>query len=155
VAAALAWRAVLDPGTLEDHLEALETAGFGDPALAQLAKEIIRVRLDVDHLDSGLLRSHLVERGFSVLLADIAQAAALSGAPFLERDIDLSAARSQWSHAFDIVSRVAALEQAMVLAKQGLAAGSGSASLMALKGERDRLRRAISSRKIWSPEQLD
>ncbi len=151
VAAALAWQAIEDPQVLEEHLEAIEQAGLGDPALDELAKEIIRVRLADGRLDTAGLRSHLEDRGFSALLIDVERAAALSGAPFFKSDIDLSAARSQWSHAFDAMSRVAALEDAIVLAKQGLASGAGSSTLMDLKRERDRLRRAISSRLIWSP----
>jgi len=151
VAAALAWQAIEDPQVLEDHLEAIEQAGLGDPALDELAKEIIRVRLTAAHLDSAGLRSHLASRGFSALLIDVEQAAALSGAPFFKSDVDLSAARSQWSYAFDAMSRVTALEDAIACAKQGLATGGGSSSLMELKRERDRLRRAISSRQIWSP----
>ncbi len=152
VAAALAWRAIEDPQVLEDHLEAVEQAGLGDPALDELAKEIIRVRLTAAHLDTAGLRSHLEMRGFRALLIDVERAAALSGAPFFKSDVDLSAARSQWSHAFDAMSRVAALQDAIAFAKQGLASGGGSAGLMDLKRERDRLRRAISSRQIWSPD---
>jgi DNA primase len=150
VAAALAWQAIEDPQVLEDHLEAVEQAGLGDPVLDELAKEIIRVRLTAAHLDTPGLKSHLKAKGFSALLIDIERAAALSGAPFFNSHVDLSAARSQWSHAFDAMSRVAALEDAIALSKQGLAAGAGSAELMSLKRERDILRRAISSRQIWS-----
>jgi DNA primase len=152
VAAALAWQAIEDPGVLEAHLEAVESSGLGDPALDELAKEIIRVRLSEEHLDTEGLRSHLIQRGFSALLIDVEQAAALAGAPFFKSDIDLSAARSQWSNAFDAVSRVAALEDAIVFAKQGLASGAESSDLMRLKRERDLLRRAISGRRIWSAE---
>jgi DNA primase len=155
VAAALAWQAIQDPGVLEDHLDVVAELGLGDPALTDLANEIIRLRLADDHLDTGALRDHLANRGFSDLLIDLDRAAAHAGAPFFQRDVDLSAARSQWSAAFEAISRVAALDDAIALAKQGLASGAGLSGLMDLKRERDRLRRAISRREIWSREQLD
>jgi DNA primase len=152
VAAALAWQAVADPGVLEDHLEAVEQAGFGDPALDELAKEIIRVRLSCEHLDTAALKSHLAERGFSALLYDVERVATYAGAPFFHSDIGISAARSQWSNAFDVVSRLGALEDAIGLLKQGLASRAESRALNDLKRERDLLRRAISSRQIWSQD---
>jgi DNA primase len=150
VAAAVAKGALEDPPRLDDHLEELETYGFGDPLLAELAKEIIRLRLDADHLDMGALARHLRERGYAGLLTDIDRAASQSGAPFLKQDVTLAAARSQWSHAFVVLSRMAALEKALDTAKQNLAEGSGAASLMRLKTERDKLRRAIKTGTIWT-----
>ena len=124
----------------------LGARGFGDPALADLASEIIRLRLEADRLDTGALERHLAARGFSALLNDIDRAAAKSGAPFIQSDVTLAAARSQWSHAFSAMNRLAALEDAMDHAKQALAAGAGAAEVMALKTERDSLRRAIEVR---------
>ncbi len=100
--AALARRAIADPPVLDDHLEAVEAHGFGDPLLEDLAKEIIRVRVEGDALDSDALHSHLASSGFSALLNDIDRAATLAGAPFLSEDVNLAAARSQWSHAFGV-----------------------------------------------------
>jgi DNA primase len=153
VAAALAWQAVEDPGVVDEHLEAVEVGGFGDASLDELAKEIIRLRLDSEHLDTHALRRHLAERGFSALLSDVERAAALAGAPFYQMDVALSAARSQWSYAFEVMNRVTALEEAIADAKQSLGGGAGSTALMTLKREHDRLRRAISSRQIWGPQQ--
>jgi DNA primase len=152
VSAALARQAIADPGVLDDHLEALQTRGFGDPALDDLAKEIIRLRLEADHLDSAALRRHLAETGFSSLLIDVDRAAAYAGAPFPKDDVTLTAARSQWSYAFEVLHRVAALEDALSLAKRELAGGGSASAFMALKRERDTLRRAISSRAIWTGE---
>jgi DNA primase len=157
VAAALASRAIVDPAVLDDHLEALEARGFGDPALAGLAKEIIRLRLEADRLDTEALRRHLTEAGFGMLLIDVDRAAAHAGAPFEKDDVTLTAARSQWSNAFEVLNRVAALEEALSLAKHDLA-GQDSVSdrspapLMALKRERDLLRRAIRTGTIWTGE---
>jgi len=86
-------------------------------------------------------------------LIDVERAAALAGAPFFMTDVALSTARSQWSYAFEVMNRVTALEEAIADAKQSLGSSGGSATLMTLKGEHDRLRRAISSRQIWGPQQ--
>ena len=150
--AALALRALDDPALLDDHLEALEAHGFGDRALGDLAKEIIRVRLDAERLDTESLRRHLAARGYSALLIDIDRAAAKSGAPFIQPDVTLAAARSQWSHAFSVLNRLAALESAMDAAKLELAAGAGAGQVIALKTERDSLRRAVKSGTIWEED---
>ena len=149
-AAALAAYALRDPQVLDDHLEALESWGFGDQALAGMTGEIIRLRLEADHLDSEALARHLAARGYSAQLNDIDQAAPKSGAPFLKSDVTLAAARSQWSHALSVQNRLAALEVALNAAKQDLAGGSDVASLMALKTERDALRRAVKTGTIWT-----
>lgn len=152
VAAALALQAVADPPVLDGHLEDLQARGFGDPALDGLAKEIIRLRIEVERLDTEALRRHLTQSGFSALLIDVERAAANARAPFEQNDITLAAARSQWSHAFDVLNRVAALEDALTVAKHDLAQGVGAAALMTLKSERDALRRAIKTGMIWTPD---
>src|SRR5262249_46485409 len=98
--AALAAQALADPGVLAANFQALETHGFAVPSLTDLASEIIRLRLESEHLDTDALRRHLASKGFSALLTDIDRAAAKSGAPFIQSDVTLAAARSQWSHAF-------------------------------------------------------
>jgi DNA primase len=118
-----------------------------------LAKEIIRLRIEADVLDSEALQRHLAASGFSALLIDIDRAATHAGAPFLKEDVTLAAARSQWSHAFEVLNRMAALEDALTGAKQDLAGGAGASALMALKAERDSLRRAIKTGKIWEPDE--
>ncbi len=154
VAAALALQAIIDPTVLDGHLEDLQERGFGDAALDGLAKEIIRLRIDVDHLDSEALRRHLTQSGFNALLIDVERAAAYARAPFEQNDVTLAAARSQWSHAFDVLNRVAALESALSVAKQDLAHGVGASALMTLKSERDALRRAIKTGTIWTTDAL-
>ncbi|HZZ36198.1 MAG TPA: DNA primase [Caulobacteraceae bacterium] len=152
IPAALARQALADPHVLDDHLEALEAHGFGDPALSELAKEIIRLRLDADLLDSEALQRHLAARGFSALLIDIDRAAPKSGAPFIQSDVTLAAARAQWSHAFEVLNRMAALEESLAAAKQDLAGASSASGLMSLKAERDALRRAIKTGTIWTDD---
>jgi DNA primase len=151
-AAALARWAINDPAVLDDHLEALETLGFGDPALNDLAGRIVRLRLDADRLDREALQRHLAECGFSTLLIDIDRAATLAGAPFMKPDVTLAAARSQWSRAFEALSRLAALDNALTAAKHDFAAGGDASAFMAFKTERDRLRRAVETGTIWTED---
>lgn len=151
LAAAMTGYALRDPAVLDDHLEAALTAdGFGEAALSELIREIIRLRLEAEHLDTASLARHLRSCGFSELLTDIDRAAAKSGAPFLKEDVSLSAARAQWSQAFDALSRLSASELHLAAAKRGLEAGSfDAARFIRLKAERDALTRAIRTGTIW------
>jgi DNA primase len=149
VAAAVAKGALEDPHRLDDCLEQLEASGFGDPALDGLAKEIIRLRLEADVLDTDALQRHLAARGFGALISEIDKAARSSRAPFLDPDFPLPAARTQWSQAYEALTRMAALERALSSAKAELTEASGAGALMRLKAERDALKRAIASGTIW------
>ncbi len=126
------------------------TSGFGDPALDGLAKEIIRLRLEGDVLDSGALARHLASQGFGALLSEIDKAADRSGAPFLNPDLQLAAARALWSQAFESLTRMAALESALDAAKADLADADSAARFLRLKAERDALKRAIRTGTIWT-----
>ena len=152
LSAALACYAVADPAALESVLDELGGHGFGDPALGDLVSEIVRLRLDAEHLDTEALQRHLRSRGYSALLNDIDRAAAKSGAPFIRSDVTLASARSQWTHAFSAMNRLAALEEAMDQAKAALAAGAGADQVIALKTERDSLRRALKSGSIFDED---
>ncbi len=153
IPAALASYAVRDPVVLDEHLEDAFTAGgFGNPDLAKLTKEIIRLRLESDHLDSHAVQRHLAACGFSALLTDIDRAAATSGAPILNDDVSLDARRSQWSRGFAALARAAALDDAIGAAKGNLRGRSDMASLERLKGERDALKRAIRTGTIWTDD---
>jgi len=149
-AAALMKRILTDPVCLDDHLESpFAAGGFGEPDLAGLAKEIIRLRLESEHLDTQGLARHLARRDFEALLTDIDRAAAKSGAPFLKPDVSLEDARSQWSQAFARLSRLAALDEALSAAKGDLGGSLSMDAFSRLKGERDRLRRQIRN---WQDE---
>ncbi len=150
VSAAMAKGALLDPHRLDEQLEALEAVGFGDPALDDLAKEIIRLRLEGDVLDTAALARHLAVKGFGGLLSEIDKAADRSGAPFLDQGLSLNAARTQWSHVFESMTRVAALERALVSAKSDMSDAADSARFARLKAERDALKRAIRAGDIWA-----
>jgi DNA primase len=150
-AAALALGAIRDPGVLDEHLEdAFAALGFGEPSLAEMVKEIIRLRLEADHLDTATLRRHLASCGFSALLTDIERAAATSGAPMLKDDVSLDARRSQWSLGFAALARAAALDDAIAAAKGNLSGRSEMAAFERLKAERDALKRAIRTGTIWT-----
>jgi DNA primase len=152
-AAALAKAALADPAILDEHLEDGFTArGFGEPALGDLVKEIIRLRLESDHLDTGVLERHLASCGFSALLKDIDRAAATSGAPMLKEDVSLDARRSQWSRGFAALSRAAALDDAITAAKGNLSGREAMAAFERLKTERDALKRAIRTGTIWTED---
>jgi DNA primase len=150
-AAALALAAIRDPPVLDEKLEASFTAtGFGEQAISELIREIIRLRLDADHLDTGGLQRHLASCGFSALLTDIERAAATSGAPMLKDDVSLDARRSQWSRGFDALARAAALDDAIGAAKGDLRGREQMAAFERLKAERDALKRAIRTGTIWT-----
>lgn len=151
--AALVHLAIADPGVLDEHLEDGFTAkAFGEPALGELVKEIIRLRLEADHLDSAALGRHLASCGFSALLTDIERAAAHSGAPMLQDDVSLDARRSQWSRGFAALSRAAALDDAIDAAKGNLSGREAMAAFERLKTERDALKRAIRTGTIWTED---
>ena len=150
LAAAVAKGALDDPARLDDRLEALEAHGLGHPALNDLASEIIRLRLEADVLDSEGLTRHLTTRGFGALLGEIDRAARMAGAPFLNPDLPQDAARISWSHAFEVLTRMAALESALSVAKTELTESSDAQVFMRLKGERDALKRAIRTGTVWT-----
>jgi DNA primase len=152
VSAALARWAIGDPHVIDDHLDAFAANGFCDPTLTDLAIRIVRMRIDADRLDSEALQRHLAECGFSMLLIDIDRAATNAGAPFIKSDVTLAAARSQWSRAFGALCRLAALDAALAAAKGDFAAGGDVSAFMALKAERDTLRRLVETGSIWSED---
>lgn len=146
VAAALAHGAIDDPERMDDHLEAIASHGFGDPSLDGLAQEMVRLRFSGQDLDSAALRRHLAQSGHDVLMREVEKAAAKSGAPFLAADKPLGETRIRWSQAFDALTRVAALEDALSSARS--VPGQDEA-FRRLKAERDALRRAIKTGEIW------
>ena len=150
LAAALALCAIHNPAWIDAHLEALEAYGFGEPALDDLAREFIRLRLEADSLDSEALARHFASAGFGALLGEINKAAIKSGAPFLNPDIQPAVARSQWSHAFEHLARMAALDDAILAAKSDLDGRAGMEAIERMKIERDALRRAIGSGTVWT-----
>ncbi|MFJ6023308.1 DNA primase [Brevundimonas sp. NPDC092305] len=146
VAAALAHAAIDDPERMDDHLEAIASHGFGDPSLDGLAQEMVRLRFSGQDLDSAALRRHLAQSGHDVLMREVEKAAAKSGAPFLAADKPLGETRIRWSQAYDALTRVAALEDALSSAR---GVPGQDEAFRRLKAERDALRRAIKTGEIW------
>ncbi|AQR62788.1 DNA primase [Brevundimonas sp. LM2] len=149
IAAALAHGAIEDPERMDDHLEAIASHGFGDPALDGLAQELVRLRFAGQTLDSAALRRHLASSGHDALVREVEKAAAKSGAPFLAANAPLAEARVRWSQGFDALTRVAGLDSALASAKSGADHAFDASAFSRLKAERDALRRAIRSGTIW------
>ena len=149
VAAALAHGAIDDPERMDDHLEAIARHGFGDPALDDLAQELVRLRFSGRSLDSAAIRRHLAHSGHDALVREVEKAAAKSGAPFLAADKPLAEVRTRWSQALDALTRVAALEQALASAKSEAHKAFDHSAFTLVKAERDALRRAIKTGTIW------
>lgn len=152
-AAALAQGAIDHPELLDDHLEALQAAGFGDPQLDGLASEIIRLRLDWEGgsgLDTTALRRHLAQSGFEAVMREVEKAALKSGAPFLAPGALLADVKARWSQAFEALTRMAALDGALASAKSEAHHGLDDEAFRRLKAERDGLRRAIKAGTIWA-----
>ncbi len=146
--AAVALGAVLKPRRLDDHIEALEEGGFGDPALQPLARELIALRMRFDSLDTDGVGRHLAGSGYSTLLDELSKAAARSGAPFLAGEGP--AADLQWAQAFEAITRMAALEAAVSNAKAVATEGLDPEAFRRLKAERDALKRALKSGTLWT-----
>ncbi len=131
------------PDFIDSQLEAMDVQGFGDRALDDLAKEIIRLRLSFPALDSQSLGRHLAHSGFSEVLAEIARAAAGARASFLQPDITEERARADWSLAYAQALHLAHLERAIDDAKSE--ADIDFEALITLKAERDGLKRRIKA----------
>ena len=152
LAAALA-QAVLDhPELIDDRIELIEVQGFCDAALSDLAREIVRLRMQVDTLDSAALERHLASHGLQAKLKEIARAADKSHAPFLGADRPLEEVRALWSQAFEVLLTISALERALSEAKADLERDQDSTTLMRLKAERDTLKRAILAGTVWDAD---
>jgi DNA primase len=152
LSAAIASALISDPVRIDDKIELLEVQGFCDPTLSSISKEIVHIRFQERSLEPETLRYQLKSRGFDELLKEIAKWAADLRAPFLSEDMPPDRARALWSHAFDVLVQIAALERALTEAKNDIE-HFDMESFYRLKSERDALRRDIVSGAIW--ERLD
>jgi DNA primase len=150
LSAAAAKMVLSHPEVLEGHLEQLEAVGFGDPALLELAKEIIRLRLEGDVLDTEALARHLAAKGFSGLLSEVDVAAKRAALTFLDPNLPLAAAKSLWANAFDVLARLSAIEDALASAKARIETRRDMEAIASLKAERDALRRSIGWGTDWT-----
>jgi len=144
-AASLAQGLVDNPDWMLDQVEGLEAYGFGDDALAPLAKALIALSFQHEGLDRPALSRHLQRQGLGALLSEIQKAALKSGAPFLSPDISLADAHARWLQAFNAVSRLTALDRALNSAREQV----GTEFFSRLKLERDALRKSLRSGQIW------
>jgi len=92
----------------------------------------------------------LAEQGYGSLMTEIARAAAKSAAPFLSADQPSASAKDQWSQAFEVLTRMAALENALSTAKADASRGLDTGAFNRMKAERDALKRAIKSGTVWT-----
>lgn len=149
MAAALLQAALDDPERLDDHLEQIAAHGFGDASVEPMAQALVALRMSDQGLDTEALRRHLAQSGFDALMREVEKAAAKSGAPFLATSVPLAEARARWSLAFETLTRMAALEEAIESAKKDGLFAINPAAYRGLVGERDALRRAIKTGTIW------
>lgn len=147
--AALLVAAIRDPKVVDDRIEVLMNQGFGDERLDAIAQQLVNLRLEADHVETGLLKGRLASAGYDdsvmssleraaahVKALDVAQSAAQSPE---------EAIRGLWSQAFDLLLRLTALERAVDDAKTDLADESDFQTLLRLKTERDAVKRLIES----------
>ncbi|MDR6624120.1 DNA primase [Caulobacter segnis] len=147
--AALLIAAIRDPKVIDDRIEVLMNQGFGDQRLDAIARELVNLRMDADHIEVGVVRGRLASAGYDDQnLAALERAAAhvtalhaTQGAAHGPED----AIRGLWSQAFDLLLRLTALERAVDDAKADLADESDFQTLLRLKTERDAVKRLIDS----------
>ena len=141
------------PARADDHLETLDAQGFGDPVLRPLAEALVQAAGEGATLDPDLLRRRLAAEGHAELLRKVAAASAKGGvsAPFLDPALPPDEARALWEQAYRVVLDIAALDRAFADARDELAEGGDSATLIRLKGERDALLRQAQSGAVFAP----
>lgn len=156
--AALLIAAIRDPKVVDDRIEVLMNQGLGDARLDGIAHELVNLRLEADHIETGMLRGRLASAGYDNGVLALLERSA-SGVKAL--DVAHSAAsnpeeaiRILWSQAFDLLIRLTALERAVDDAKTDLADESDLQTLMRLKTERDAVKRLIESGGWTDPEQV-
>ena len=113
---------------------------------------MVRLRFSGQDLDSAALRRHLAQSGHDALVREVEKAAAKPDAPFLAANAPLAETRARWSQAYEALTRMAALEDALASAKSGAHLGFDAGAFSRLKAERDALKRAIKTGTIWGDE---
>jgi len=153
LAAALALAALQDPAVIDDKIELVGARGFGDEKLDVLARELVQLRYEAEGLDFDASLRRLKARGLDeTLIARLSADARRAGvsAPFLDPAAAQGRARALWRQAFDLLMQLESLERAVEAASRDLERDHDSSTLMALKAERDTLRRLINS--DWAAE---
>jgi DNA primase len=147
--AALLIAAIRDPKVIDDRIEVLMNQGFGDQRLDAIARELVNLRMDADHIEAGVVRGRLASAGYddqnlAALERAAAHVTALNAAQGAAPGPE-DAIRGLWSQAFDLLLRLTALERAVDDAKADLADESDFQTLLRLKTERDAVKRLIDS----------
>jgi len=122
--------------------------GFGDEKLDRLAQELVLLRYEAESLDYDAALRRLKARGLDeALIARLTRDAGRAGvaAPFLDPHAALDHTRALWRQAFDLLMQLESLERAVEAAARDLPRDQDSTTLIALKSERDSLRRLINS----------
>ncbi|HEV2531029.1 DNA primase [Phenylobacterium sp.] len=148
LAAALALAALQDPSLIDDKIELVGARGFGDEKLDALAHELVLLRYEAESLDYDAALRRLKARGLDeALIARLSKDAGRAGvsAPFLDPHAARDHARALWRQAFDLLMNLESLERAVEAAARDLPRDQDSSTLIALKSERDQLRRLINS----------
>ena len=151
LSAAVAQGLLLHPDLVDERFETLNVQGFCDADLADLARDIVRLRLAADELEPGPLGEALRARGHASRLQAVAWAADRSGAPFLRPDADAEQIRALWSQAYELLLRITALNRALGDARHDmerdvdLEREPDFLTYTRLKAERDAVERAIAS----------
>jgi DNA primase len=139
------------PELIDDRFETLNVQGFCDGALAPLARDLVRLRLEAEDLTADALREALVRRGHGERLQQVDWAASRSAAPFLRPDADPAALRALWSQGYDLLLRLSALNRALADLSEEMASDyhlerePDFLTYTRLKAERDAVERAIAS----------
>ncbi len=147
--AALLIAAIRDPKVVDDRIEVLMNQGFGDQRLDAIARELVNLRMDADHVEGAMVRGRLASAGYdeatlAALERSAAHVKALDAAQSAAQSPE-DAIRGLWSQAFDLLLRLTALERAVDDAKTDLADDSDFQTLLRLKTERDAVKRLIDS----------
>ncbi|HJV42979.1 DNA primase [Caulobacter sp.] len=154
--AALLIAAIRDPKVVDDRIEVLMNQGFGDARLDAIAQELVNLRMDADHIETGMVRGRLASAGYddtalAALERSAAHVKALDAAQSAAQSPE-DAVRALWSQAFDLLLRLTALERAVDDAKIDLVDDSDFQTLLRLKTERDAVKRLIDSGGWTDPE---
>ena len=156
--AALLIAAIRDPKVVDDRIEVLMNQGLGDARLDGIAHELVNLRMEADHVETGMLRGRLASVGYDAGVLALLERSA-SGVKAL--DVGQSAAQNPeeairvlWSQAFDLLIRLTALERAVDDAKTDLVDDSDFQTLLRLKTERDAVKRLIDSGGWTDPEMV-
>jgi DNA primase len=152
IAAAIALHALRHPPAIDDWIERLAQYGFGDAHLADFAKQFSSLYEQDPGLDSESLKRHLAASGFNELLGEIEKAGLASKAPFLKSDISPERAQVLWSRAFETLVELAALEDALVAAKDDMQRTLDSSHQRFLKTRHAALERSLSDGTVWGDE---